>query len=161
MKHKLMFLIIMFLLCGCVSTKPFFFAADKQEKEVNVVMGVFYDDFEEKEVMETFTVATKEFYKRTNINVTIKWFKHVDWESRDMYKMSNQVCNMYPDGVVPASWVFMIYKKTPLEWFLILFVGNVEGAAEAGGHWAFANRLSSDLIIHELYHLGWKINEKQ
>ena len=120
-------------------------------------MAVFFGDYPEAEVKNTVTKAVDEFYQRTNIRPVVGFYRRVDWESREYYAMSKQVFALYPDGVIPARWVLMIYRKTPLEWFLLVWFGNVEGLAEAGGHWAMVNRLSVNLIVHELYHLGWRI----
>ena len=153
-------ILLSLLLCSCVTAKPFFFAAERQEKELIVPMMVFYGDYEEAEVKDTVQAAVVDFALRTRIVADVIEYRHMDWQSREMYAMMQQCAELYPNLEIPARWVLMIYKKTPLEWVLMLFIGNVHGAAEAvegGGHWAFVNRLSSDLIVHELYHLGWRI----
>ena len=151
------YLILCLLLTSCATTKPFFFSAERQDKEIVIPMAVFFGDYQEAEVKNTVTKAVDEFYQRTNIRPVVGFYRHVEWESREFYAMSKQVFALYPDGVIPARWVLMIYKKTPMEWALLSLIGNVEGLAEAGGHWAMVNRLSVSLIVHELYHLGWRI----
>jgi hypothetical protein len=157
MKRLLFVACALLVLSGCVSTKPWFFTAEKQDKRVDRIMVVLYDDFSEDDVIATVNSATKEFVERTNIQINVIEYRQIKWQSHNMFDMSNQALEAYPNHSIPAHWVLMIYRKTPLEWVLMFLIGNVEGAAEAGGNWAFVNRLSPHLIIHELYHLGWKI----
>ena len=158
-KHLLV--IVCLLSFGCISQKPFFFAAQHQANPVNVSLGVFYDDFSTDEVRSVVADAADEFYRQTNIRPTIEYYQKMDWEARELTKMSEQVVAMYDRNLPTTWWVLMIYKKTPLEWVLLFLIGNVEGGAEVekkgGGRWMFVNRLNSDLIIHEMYHLGYGI----
>lgn len=150
----LSFMIVLIFAVACVMHKPIFFSADYHEQEITRTMAVFYGDFPEAEVRQAVSQAVDEFYRETNIKADVQFYRRVFWVSREFYAMSAQVFELYPEHSIPADWVLMIYKKTPLEYFMMVFVGSVDGLAEVGGHWALVNRLKSDLIIHEMYHLG-------
>ena len=155
---KYLFLCLL-ILAGCASTKPFFFAAKVQPEPVVVKMTVVYGDYNEPDVVDAVQAAVVDFALRTRIIVDVVEYRRVKWQSSEFGAMSRQSMAEF-GGRIETQWVLMIYRKTGLEWFLIFWVGNVEGMAEAGGHWAFVNRLSQSLITHELYHLGYNIGDK-
>ena len=145
------------MLTSCATTKPFFFAAKVQPEPVVVTMTVVYGDYNEPDVVDAVQAAVVDFALRTRIIVDVVEYRRVEWQSREFGAMSRQALAEF-GGRIESPWVLMIYRKTPLEWFMLFMTGaNVEGMGEAGGHWAFVNRLSPSLITHELYHLGYGI----
>ena len=150
-----LWLLLLIPLCSC-ATKPWHYAVSVQPGPVVVTMTVVYGDYDEQEVVDAVQAAVVDFAYRTRIIVDVVEYRRVDWQSREFSAMARQSVDEL-GGYISSQWVLMIYRKTPLEWFLMFWVGNVEGMAEAGGHWAMVSDLDRDLIVHEWYHLGWRI----
>ena len=153
---KCLLFLCLLILAGCATTKPIFFAAKVQPEPVVVKLTVVYGDYNESDVVDAVQAAVVDFALRTRIIVDVVEYRRVEWQSREFGAMSRQALAEF-GGRIESPWVLMIYRKTGLEWVLMVFIGNVEGMAEAGGHWAFVNRLSPSLITHELYHVGYGI----
>lgn len=155
---RLLLLLCCFSLVSCgVSTKPFFWAADHHSRPIQRTLTVLYDDYAEADVIGVVSEAAQEFASRTNIHLNVVEYRRIDWETHEMYRMSWQAVQLYPNKLIPSDWVLMVYKRTPLEIAMRYMLGVTLGAAEVGGHWAFVSKLDSDLIVHEWYHLGWRI----
>ena len=153
-----LWLLLLIPLCSC-ATKPWHYAASVQSEPVVVKMTVVYGDYDEQDVVDAVQAAVVDFAYRTRIIVDVVEYRRVDWQSREFGAMSQQSLDEF-GGRIETPWVLMVYRKTLLEWFMLLMTGaNVEGMGEAGGHWAFVNRLSPSLIVHEFYHLGYGIED--
>lgn len=155
----LLVLTLCLLLASCgVSVKPRFYAADYHNQPIQRTLTVLYDDYSEVDVIGTVSEAAQEFAQRTNIHVNVVEYRQMDWQSHDIYKMADQALQLYPGKLIPSDWVLVIYRRTPLEIVFRYAVGWCpKGMAEAGGHWAMVSELDKKLIIHEWYHLGWRI----